>query len=528
MTFARLSWLASATTACCLAGAAGAQPSNDTCAGATVAVAGANAGTLVNANSEDSENSCEGGGGADIFFTFVPPATGAYSFSLCQDAVFFDSIMSIHTGCPTSAANEVACDDDGCGFFRDLSVIPSVTLQAGLPQPYIIRVTTFSAADDGASIILNIGGVSNGACCLFDGNCITTTSTSCTAGVFQGTGTACIPSPCPPLGTCCNADQCCSLTFQSNCAAGGTWTLGGTCNPSPCATPANDTCATATPLVVGVPVTGSNCSAGDDQLLSCAFVDPTNTHKTVWYSFTPAHTAAYTFNSCGTSFDTTIGVFSGTCGGLTEIACNDDSSSTGNVVCPGGGILAGLNSRIPSLILDAGTTYYVLLAAWGQAPAGGPYVLAAGAIENLGACCNGTACTQTDQTRCGQGTFRAGDVCSPNPCLPQTGACCAGATCSLTTVAACTGEFRAFAGLGTVCNVFSSSNPAQNRTPCCLANYNQSANPVEPTVQDIFDFLTGYFTNDPLANINGSANPVEPTVQDIFDFLTVYFNGCAG
>jgi hypothetical protein len=55
----------------------------------------------------------------------------------------------------------------------------------------------------------------------------------------------------------------------------------------------------------------------------------------------------------------------------------------------------------------------------------------------------------------------------------------------------------------------------------CLADYNNSGS---VTVQDIFDFLVGYFTNDPRADVNHSGLPV--TVQDIFDFLTFYFSGC--
>jgi hypothetical protein len=104
-----------------------------------------------------------------------------------------------------------------------------------------------------------------------------------------------------------------------------------------------------------------------------------------------------------------------------------------------------------------------------------------------------------------------------------TGACCCGATCLLRTAALCTGANTFFAGGGTVCNTFG----ANNRAPCCLANYNQTRdaqNQPTVTVQDIFDFLGGYFSNDPKANINGSATV---SVQDIFDFLGAYFAGCS-
>jgi hypothetical protein len=57
-------------------------------------------------------------------------------------------------------------------------------------------------------------------------------------------------------------------------------------------------------------------------------------------------------------------------------------------------------------------------------------------------------------------------------------------------------------------------------SPPCLADFNHSGG---ASVQDIFDFLTAYFTNDPAADVNHSGNV---SVQDIFDFLNAYFAGC--
>lgn len=54
----------------------------------------------------------------------------------------------------------------------------------------------------------------------------------------------------------------------------------------------------------------------------------------------------------------------------------------------------------------------------------------------------------------------------------------------------------------------------------CLADYNCSGS---VTVQDLFDFLAGYFTQNPQADVNNSGTI---TVQDIFDFMALYFAGC--
>lgn len=54
----------------------------------------------------------------------------------------------------------------------------------------------------------------------------------------------------------------------------------------------------------------------------------------------------------------------------------------------------------------------------------------------------------------------------------------------------------------------------------CPADFNQSG---AITVQDIFDYLSAYFTQGPGADFNNSGSV---TVQDIFDYLTAYFGGC--
>jgi len=54
----------------------------------------------------------------------------------------------------------------------------------------------------------------------------------------------------------------------------------------------------------------------------------------------------------------------------------------------------------------------------------------------------------------------------------------------------------------------------------CIGDYNGSG---DITVQDIFDFLAGYFAGNLAADSNASGGN---SVQDIFDFLAVYFTNC--
>ncbi len=57
-------------------------------------------------------------------------------------------------------------------------------------------------------------------------------------------------------------------------------------------------------------------------------------------------------------------------------------------------------------------------------------------------------------------------------------------------------------------------------TPTCPADFNNAGG---ITVQDIFDYLTAWFSNAPSADFNNAGGI---TVQDIFDYLTAWFSGC--
>jgi glucose/arabinose dehydrogenase len=88
------------------------------------------------------------------------------------------------------------------------------------------------------------------------------------------------------------------------------------------------------------------------------------------------------------------------------------------------------------------------------------------------------------------------------------GACCNGATCTVGATAACAGDFR---GIGSACT----------SATCCAVNINHDD---VVSVQDIFDYLTAWFSGLPSAEFDG-----QPGVQvaDIFAFLSAWFAGCS-
>ncbi|MCC6320974.1 MAG: hypothetical protein IT438_05990 [Phycisphaerales bacterium] len=448
-------------------------PSNDLCDSAQSASLGDNPGTCVAANGDGAAN-CGSTGGRDVFFKFTPAATGNYRVKTCNSATAWDTVVSVHSACPATSANTVACDDDGdvdnnCTGGVGLSRINTVALTGG--TQYVIRVAGYSSATTPDAFVMTIELLN-------------------------------------PTGACCVA-ECCSVTEQAACT--GTWgPANSTCSPNPCPANANDNCANAIAISnASLPVTvlGNNCNATDDG--PAAICGSGGTASSVWWSFSPTHTAAYTINNCGSAFDSILTVFSGDCVTPVEIGCNDD--------------FCGLQSQVSGLVLTAGQTYLIRVGSYGIG--GGAISVTVSADGTLGSCCaTDGSCSLTDTANC-TGAFTAGGSCTPNICPQPTGACCCGAACIITLPAACTGANQVFSGSGTSCTPYSAT------VPCCRGNYNKSApGPGAPggvSVQDIFDFLAAYFTNDPCANANDSVGPNNGvSVQDIFDFLAAYFGGC--
>jgi hypothetical protein len=86
----------------------------------------------------------------------------------------------------------------------------------------------------------------------------------------------------------------------------------------------------------------------------------------IWFTWTPPSTGRYEFSACGSEFDTTLGVYTGSAvAALTATGANDDG-------CPGNQSLLFLN-------VTAGTTYRIALAGFagrgGIGPDVGPYSL---------------------------------------------------------------------------------------------------------------------------------------------------------
>lgn len=134
----------------------------------------------------------------------------------------------------------------------------------------------------------------------------------------------------------------------------------------------NDECATATVVTPGIPApfntttaTGSANAAPNAAQCPGTFLDwgAAATNRDVWFSFTPAEPGLVDFSTCFiTGFDTSMVVYTGTCGALTQLACNGDS--------PNAGGCQAFYSEITGLSVTAGATYYIRIGGWNGAEFG--------------------------------------------------------------------------------------------------------------------------------------------------------------
>jgi hypothetical protein len=174
----------------------------------------------------------------DVFWKFTATASTAYIIDLCGSS--FDTVLTVHSGCPVTQGNMLNCNDDSTGQTGACSIgsrsrIASVTLTAG--TDYYIGVAGYNGLRGSYTLNIHYASPSSlGSCCAMSG-CTLADAAHCT-GSFNGTGTTCSPNPCVTAGVCCRGTTC-NLTFNSAPActssvsgahAGAMFTAGNLCN----------------------------------------------------------------------------------------------------------------------------------------------------------------------------------------------------------------------------------------------------------------------------------------------------------
>ncbi len=459
-------------------------PANDNCSNAEVATVGTYSGDNSTA-STDGSATCgyENGGKKDVWYSFTAPSSHQIRFDTVGSAQS-DTVLALFDGC---GGTQLACNDDGPGI--GLKSLIDYGMSTG--QTVYVRFASYGLTPTGGGYNLNITDLGPaGACCSATGTCAVVTSATCT-GYFIGDGTTCEAETCV-LGACCLSSGC----IQTNAAActgqGGTFAGAGI-------------------VCSGANVTGTLFNSGDAFPVTIPDANPAGVTASI---VIPAGSG--TVSGLSVAID-----LNHTWVGDLIVTISNGSTTVSLVNRPGyTGTGFGYSTDVGGqyVFTDAASTPFAVAAATGPALAAGSYQPASPLSAFDGAPFEGTwTLTVSDNAGGDTGMINAlsfvsvqvADACGSN------GACCAGTTCSVTDSASCTGAFSHYAGDNTVCNA-----PGNNTSPCCKADYNHSGT---VTVQDIFDFLGGYFTQNPQADINTSGTV---TVQDIFDFLGAYFTGC--
>lgn len=124
-------------------------------------------------------------------------------------------------------------------------------------------------------------------------------------------------------------------------------------SPALAAPPSNDDFNSATTVTEPLPFsdainTVEATTAGDDP--DCFGQGPT-----VWYAFTPSQDVLIQANTFGSDYDTTLSVYTGSQGNLTQLDCNDDFNSLQSAV---------------TLNAVANQTYYFMVGTFASGPGG--------------------------------------------------------------------------------------------------------------------------------------------------------------
>jgi len=186
------------------------------------------------------------------------------------------------------------------------------------------------------------------------------------------------PEPFTDYASCKNPPDCTEWLNHPTTADSATLAINQDCpppgTPTPAPTPTPPPTATPTPTPTVTPTPGP-APANDDfdnaaVIPELPFVDYMDTRgattaaddpdcfgrdHTVWYTFTTPENLRIEANTFGSNYDTTLSVYTGSRGALSQIACNDDADSLQSFVT---------FDAVP------GEAYFFMIGAYGSRPGG--------------------------------------------------------------------------------------------------------------------------------------------------------------
>ncbi|MFQ5429576.1 MAG: hypothetical protein ACE5E1_04620 [Phycisphaerae bacterium] len=112
-------------------------PANDACIDAIEVCPGITTGSTVGSTNDGSATCGDTNSSPDVWYKYTPLTSGTVTVSACS-GTNYDGQLAAYSGCPGTTANELACDDDGCGTTGGPSTI-TFSVTAG--NTYLIRST---------------------------------------------------------------------------------------------------------------------------------------------------------------------------------------------------------------------------------------------------------------------------------------------------------------------------------------------------------------------------------------------------
>ena len=317
-------------------------PTNDNFASATAisGTAGQVMGSNLAATVEPGEPDL---GGASVWWVWQAPDSGTYTFSTAGSS--FDTTEGVFTGSAVNALSTTGTNDD-----YGTSVTSSVTFTATAGTIYHIDVAGYQAANGSITLTWE---QNSGAPVISDftpQTGIPGTSVTVTGANFLGVTAATVGGV--TAGFNVISDTQMTVGVPTGALTGPIAITGATgattvssANFVVVAPVSNDDFANAA-VINGVSgeITGNNAGAtrepGEPEITG----NPGG--KSVWYEWTPLSAGPVTFTTFGSSFDTLLGVYTGSnVTALTQVAANDDYGNT-------------VTSSV-TFLAEAGTTYHI-------------------------------------------------------------------------------------------------------------------------------------------------------------------------
>ena len=126
---------------------------NDNCANAIVVTNGTYTGSTTGMTRDGSASCGSSSTTVDVWYSYTAPATGTLNLNSCGSG--YDTVLSVHSGCPGTSSNQLACNDD-CGGSPCGGVASCLSRAVTAGVTYRIRVSGYNGAT--GNFTLNVSG----------------------------------------------------------------------------------------------------------------------------------------------------------------------------------------------------------------------------------------------------------------------------------------------------------------------------------------------------------------------------------